>query len=139
MSGCAAIRVFLFHLVIVALLAGLSSPGFGAESNDVVVGIEGASLWQPALRMVLSLAAVLAVLAACAWFATKLRNGSRFKTGLIEIVSGISLGGREKVVLLKVANEKVLVGISPAGMRALHVLQNRSASREFDDCMEQAQ
>ena len=79
------------------------------------------------------------MLAGCVWCATKLRNGSRFKTGLIEIVSGISLGGREKVVLLKVANEQVLVGVSPTGMRALHVLQDGAATQDFDDYMEQAQ
>lgn len=99
-------------------------------------------LWGPALRMLLSLGAVLAVLAGCAWLAQRLRNGGSFKTGLIEVVSGISLGGREKVVLLRVGGEQVLVGISPAGMRALHVLNNGAAesqqTTQFADYMENA-
>ena len=99
-------------------------------------------LWGPALRMLLSLGAVLAVLAGCAWLAQRLRNGGSFKTGLIEVVSGISLGGREKVVLLRVGGEQVLVGISPAGMRALHVLNKDAAdpqpTSQFADYMENA-
>jgi len=99
-------------------------------------------LWGPALRMLLSLGAVLAVLAGCVWLAQRLRNGGSFKTGLIEVVSGISLGGREKVVLLRVGDEQVLVGISPAGMRPLHVL-NKGAKEpaenaQFADYMENA-
>ena len=46
------------------------------------------------------------------------------RSGLIEVVSGISLGTREKVVLLRVGREQVLVGVSPAGMRTLHVIRN---------------
>ena len=102
----------------------------------------GTDLWGPALRMLLSLGAVLAVLAGCAWLAQRLRNGSSFRTGLIEVVSGISLGGREKVVLLRVGDEEVLVGISPAGMRPLHVLKrppgSSPRSAEFADYMESA-
>lgn len=96
--------------------------------------IESAALWAPALRMIVSLVAVLAILGACAWLARRLRDGGRLRTGLIEIVSGISLGGREKVVLLRVRGEQILVGISPAGMRPLHVLD--STDKPFSDYME---
>jgi flagellar biogenesis protein FliO len=45
----------------------------------------------------------------------------------IEIVSGISLGSKERIVLLRIGTEQVLVGVSPAGMRRLHVVKpNRS-------------
>ncbi len=98
-----------------------------------------ADIWGPALRMVLSLGAVLAVLAGCAWFAKRLRDGGRFKSGVIEIVSGISLGGRDKVVLLKVGSEEVLVGISPTGISPLHVLKEQPKPREFEQYLESTQ
>jgi len=121
----------------VALAAWLLMP-------QAVLAADGADtdLWGPALRMILSLGAVLAVLAGCAWLAQRLRNGGSFRTGLIEVVSGISLGGREKVVLLRVGGEQVLVGISPAGMRPLHVLKDGSVpaddGKKFADYMESA-
>jgi len=124
------------HLAMAASL--LLPQSLLAAEADVSSG----DLWGPALRMLLSLGAVLAVLAGCAWLAQRLRSGGSFKTGLIEVVSGISLGGREKVVLLRVGGEEVLVGISPAGMRPLHVL-NKTAQKppqaaDFSDYMENA-
>lgn len=101
--------------------------------SSPTVAIESVALWGPALRMILSLVAVLAVLGACAWLARRLRDGGRLGTGLIEIVSGVSLGGREKVVLLRVGGEEILVGISPAGMRPLHVLKGHG--KAFGDYM----
>lgn len=119
--------------LFIALLGSLPQLLLAAEAE---AGASAADLWAPALRMILSLGAVLAVLAACVWLAQRLRNGGAFKTGLIEVVSGISLGGREKVVLLRVGGEEILVGISPAGMRALHVLKSEARAAEFADYME---
>jgi len=43
--------------------------------------------------------------------------GSNFR-----VVSAISLGGKEKAVILKVGDEQILVGVSPGYVRKLHVL-----------------
>lgn len=98
------------------------------------MAMESAVLWGPALRMIVSLAGVLALLGVCAWAARRLRAGGRLGGGLIQIVSGLSLGGREKVVLLRVGDEEILVGISPAGMRPLHVLKGHG--KTFAELME---
>jgi flagellar protein FliO/FliZ len=103
-----------------ALAAGAAPAGAPSDGLDSLLG--------PALRMVASLAGVLALVAGLAWLAQRLRTSGRFKSGLIEVVSGVSLGAREKVVLLRVGREQVLVGVSPAGMRALHVIQQPVAS-----------
>jgi flagellar protein FliO/FliZ len=79
-------------------------------------------LWSAALRMTLGLAAVLALLGGAAWLSRRYRVTGRLRSGLIEVMSGISLGTREKVVLIRVGREQVLVGVSPAGMRTLHVI-----------------
>ncbi|RMF95369.1 MAG: flagellar biosynthetic protein FliO [Gammaproteobacteria bacterium] len=114
-------------------LAGL------AQGSDGVA--PATDLWGPALRMLLSLAAVLALLGGCAWLARRLRERGSLGGGLIEVVGGISLGGRDKVVLLQVGDEQVLVGISQAGMRPLHVLRRkrRPEPKEFDDYLEATQ
>jgi len=82
----------------------------------------GADFWGPTLRMILGLVGVLAVLGGFAYLAQRLKQGTAFKSGTIEIVSGLSLGGREKVVLLRVGGDEILVGISPGGMRTLHIV-----------------
>ena len=117
-------------LVVPAAFAAQTpaQPMPGAMDSGSVIG--------PALRMVASLAAVLALVGGLAWLAGKLRSGGRLKTGLIEIVSGVSLGAREKVVLLRVGQEQVLVGVSPSGMRALHVIRDTPAAAPFATYME---
>lgn len=100
-------------------------------------GLDGGNLASAGLRMVLGLAAVLALLGATAWASKRFRVSSRLRGGLIEVVSGISLGARERVVLLRVGQDQVLVGLSPSGMRTLHVLGGNAApAPEFANYLE---
>lgn len=128
-------------LIIAATIILLVTSNFvaAAEPTQAVGGsevAEAANLWEPTLRMVLSLSAVLALLWVCTWAAKRVRNGASFKSGMIEVISGVSLGGREKVVLLRVGGDEVLVGVSPTGMRPLHVLSKPSRPAGFSDYME---
>jgi len=124
----------LSHGLVLLMIAAAPTLALAAEPAATAAG--SADLWAPALRMLLSLGAVLGVLAGCVWLVQRLRNGGAFRTGLIEVVSGISLGGREKVVLLRVGGEEILVGISPAGMRPLHVLQSSTRTTDFSTYMD---
>jgi flagellar protein FliO/FliZ len=120
-----------------ALGLGLSGAALAVTQTPAqpVPGALASGLAAPALRMVLSLGAVLAVVAGLAWLARRLKGGP-LKTGLIEIQSGVSLGAREKVVLLRVGQEQVLVGISAAGMRTLHVMREAGTTPPFASYLE---
>jgi flagellar protein FliO/FliZ len=127
-------------LLALALTAGVLAATAAAAgplpAQPVPGALDTGSLIGPLLRMVLSLGAVLAVVAGLAWLAKRLRAGGHLKSGLIEIVSGVSLGAREKVVLLRIGQEQVLVGVSPAGMRALHVMKDPGGTPPFSTYME---
>ena len=43
--------------------------------------------------------------------------------GMLKIIGGISMGSRERVVLLQVGSEQLLVGVSPGRINTLHVLE----------------
>ncbi len=135
MRNCLA---FLELLLPAIVALGWSTAGLAQGSDGVV---PASDIWGPALRMVLSLGAVLVLLGGCAWLAQRLRARGGLGGGLIEVVGGISLGGRDKVVLLQVGDEQVLVGISQAGMRPLHVLRRRGRPepKAFDDYLEATQ
>jgi flagellar protein FliO/FliZ len=100
-------------------LAAVENPSGTALATG---GLPTGDLASAALRMTAGLAVVLGLLLATAWLSRKYRVAGRLRGGLIEVVSGLSLGTRERVVLLKVGDEQVLVGISPSGLRTLHVL-----------------
>lgn len=98
-------------------------------AKNVVPGGDLDSMSGPLVRMLLSLVAVLGVLGVCAWLARRVR-GTQIQGGLIQIVSGLSLGPKEKVVLLRVGDDEVLVGLSAAGMQPLHVM-GKTRSQAF--------
>ena len=119
---------FLPALLLVAAGPALA----GAPVCIATGGLPAGDLTSAAIRMVLGLAVVLALLGAAAWVSRRFRLGAGMRGGLIEVVSGLSLGARERVVLIRVGGEQVLVGLSPAGMRTLHVL-NQGGDRAAED------
>jgi flagellar protein FliO/FliZ len=72
------------------------------------------------IQVTLSLLAVLAMVAAAAWLVKRLHVGQRAGQNPIRIVAGASVGQRERVVLLEVANTWLLVGVAQGQVRALH-------------------
>jgi flagellar protein FliO/FliZ len=98
-------------------------------------GLAAGDIASATLRMVAGLVIVLGLLGATAWVSRRFRAGSGARGGLVEIITGMSLGNRERVVLLKVGGDQVLVGISPSGLRTLHVI-GRKADTEFSTFME---
>ncbi|MFW2404797.1 MAG: flagellar biosynthetic protein FliO [Gammaproteobacteria bacterium] len=129
-------------LTVTAISLALSLPGAealaetGATAGGLADGTNAADMWGPALRMLGSLIAVLAIVGALAWVAQRLKNGGHLQSGLIQVVSGVSLGNRDKVVLLRVNDEEILVGVGPSGMRSLHVMQARPSTPKFSDVMD---
>jgi flagellar protein FliO/FliZ len=128
-----------FIIAIMSTLVGLLLAGTGSAATEAApaapMAIDTGSMLAPLVRMVLSLGAVLAVVAALAWLARRLRGAAAQRGSLIEIVSALPLGTREKVLLLRVGEEQVLVGISPAGMRALHVIKAAAPAEAFSTIM----
>lgn len=124
-----------------ACLALCMLAGSSLAASDPVVagGLSTGELLGPAIRTILGLVAVLAILGVCAWFAQRLRTGGHLKGGLIEIISGVSLGNKEKVVLIRVGSEQIVVGVSPAGMTSLHVFSDSKSKQLFSEQMEQAE
>jgi flagellar protein FliO/FliZ len=121
------------HYLLALLLAAGPALADGAQKSVATGGLPTGDLTAAAVRMVLGLAVVLALLGATAWVSRRFRVGGGMRGGLIEVVSGLSLGARERVVLIRVGGDQVLVGVSPSGMRTLHVLNQNSNDGQADD------
>ncbi len=81
------------------------------------------------LQLVLGLFVVLACILALAWLAKRM-NSLQSSTGdMLKIIGGINIGTREKIVLLQVGSEQLLIGISPSNINKLHLL---TTPVEFD-------
>ncbi len=67
---------------------------------------------------------VVAVIFWGAWLAKKFSIGNSFSNnGSLKIVSMLSLGTREKIVLVEVGDEQFVIGTSAQGIQHLHTLK----------------
>lgn len=71
------------------------------------------------LQVVSALAIVLALIVGTSWLLHKLRSQALGHGQLIHIESSVSVGTRERVVLIEVAGKWILVGVTPGHINTL--------------------
>lgn len=108
--------------------AGTPPPGLAATAGSLkgTAGLSQAqdpmamaSLWQLTLGMLLVLGLILGL----AWL---LKRSGRFQLaagGGLRVLGGLSMGTRERVVLLQVGETQLLLGVAPGRVQTLHVLE----------------
>jgi flagellar protein FliO/FliZ len=74
------------------------------------------------VEVTLSLLLVLAAVFVAAWLMRRLRGVGRGGAGAIEILATVALGARERVVLIQVGREQLLLGVTANQVNTLHVL-----------------
>jgi flagellar protein FliO/FliZ len=79
------------------------------------------------VQAALALALIVALLVGTAWLARKVSGGKGFGQGGMKIVGGVALGPRERIVLLEVGDEWLVIGIVPGQIRTLHRLEKGAA------------
>ncbi len=80
------------------------------------------------LQMLAGLALVMTLIIGCAWLARRMSGAGAFGNRHLKVLSSLSLGARERIALIEVGSEQVLVGVTPNSIRRLHVLENPVAS-----------
>jgi flagellar protein FliO/FliZ len=103
-------------------------PFSALASESAVPGVSTGSYLQAALALSL----IVALLAGTAWLARKVSGGKRFGQGGMKVVGGVALGPRERIVLLEIGNEWLVVGIVPGQIRTLHRLPKGISLQEDD-------
>ena len=71
---------------------------------------------------------VLSVFFLCVWGVRKLSGLTVSGAEKMRVIGGLSLGMREKVILLQVGKKQLILGVTPGRIETLHVL-------EGDDCL----
>lgn len=73
-------------------------------------------------KLTLGLVAVVAIIFFFAWLAKRLNLTQQSQSGILRIVAGLPVGTRDRIVLLQVGEEQILLGLSPGRMEKLHTL-----------------
>lgn len=118
------------HKLIIAIALTVSSLGVNAEPAS-------RELTKPGIRSVSSgdlmqwgvgLLFVLVLFFICVWAVRKMSGMTTGPGNQMRVVGGLTLGMREKIVLLEVGQKQLVLGITPGRIKTLLVL-------EGDDCL----
>lgn len=104
--------LMLAHSVSWAATSGESAPSRPApfDSANLVQWMGGLVL-------------VLALIVAAAWLARRFGHFHTASAGQLRILGGLSVGTREKIILLKAGPRHLLLGVAPNQVQTLHVFE----------------
>lgn len=74
------------------------------------------------LKMTGGLLLVVLVILALAWLVKRFNLNQQSQNGLIRIIAGLSIGTRDRIVLLQIGEEQILVGLTPGRIEKLHTM-----------------
>lgn len=96
-------------------------------------------------KWTLGLLAVLLLIALVAWAVRRFSTLGITQTGGMQVLSGLSVGNREKVVLMTAGGRHILLGVTASQIQTLHVFdkgeiaEDKTPSRmSFEDSLKQA-
>lgn len=67
------------------------------------------------------LLAVIAIIYGCAWIIRRMNGMTGMNNSAIKVVSVMAIGTRERIALIEVGGQQILLGITPSAIRTLHV------------------
>jgi flagellar protein FliO/FliZ len=75
-------------------------------------------------KLGLGLLVVVALIVAMSWVMRRLGGLPGTGAGSLRILGGLSMGTRERVVLIQVGDQQLLLGVAPGRVQTLHVLEH---------------
>ncbi len=101
---------------------GLFSSALMAQA-ETVVGVPLEPISSPyLLKLTGGLVLVVVAIFALAWLVRKFNLNQQSHSGLIRIIAGLSIGTRDRIVLLQIGEEQILIGLTPGRIEKLHTL-----------------
>ncbi len=74
------------------------------------------------MQALFGLLVVLGLMAGAAWLLKRFNPIKAGQAGQVRIVGGVSVGGRERVVVVEVADQWIVVGVAPGSVNALSTM-----------------
>ncbi|MGB1838182.1 MAG: flagellar biosynthetic protein FliO [Marinobacter adhaerens] len=109
-------------IAVLALL--LITPAFAQETAKTVAPdspVRAPDTVGTIVSLGLGLVAVIAVIYGCAWIIRRMNGMTGMNNNAIKVVSVMAIGARERIALIEVGGQQILLGITPSAIRTLHV------------------
>ncbi len=95
-------------------------PDKGPDKGRLVgSAVAAPEVWKLFSGMAVILVAVVVIL----WLLKRLGRMTMTANNQIQVLGGVSLGAREKLVLVQVADKQMVLGVAPGSVRTLYVLE----------------
>lgn len=101
-----------------SVLLLLSTTAAAAEQT-AASGVDVSAL----VRLIVGLGVVIGAIVAVAWFLRRVGGVGHNAGGQLKILGGLAVGQRERVVLVQVGQQQLLIGVAPGRVQTLHVLE----------------
>ncbi len=111
-------RTLIPQLLTLTLAA---MPRVTVAANKMAPTVSG-TVAESLVQVLLGLLLVLLVIAAAAWLLRRFGHLQAGAGGALRIVGGLSLGSRERAVLVQVGERQLLLGVAPGRVQMLYVL-----------------
>lgn len=107
------------HRILLPALVNLMATGAALAAPEAVSpGVDAGAL----IRLIVGLALVLGVIIGLAWLLRRTGGIGQHAGGQMKVLGGLSVGQRERVVLVQVGKQQLLLGVAPGRVQTLHVL-----------------
>ena len=80
------------------------------------------------LQVVLSLLVILALIIGAAWMAKRYLTINTHAGTAIKMIGGINVGGRERVLLLEIGEQWVVIGVAPGHVSTLTTMPRQTVT-----------
>jgi len=114
----------LQQLTYISLLVfGLASVAFAEDAAEKTVAVTSTATFGGALaQMLLVLFLILALLLSIAWLLRRAGLMQASMQGQLRVLGSVAVGPREKVVLVQVGQEQLVLGVTASEINLLHLL-----------------
>ncbi len=99
----------------------LAAPGDGEADTAAVP--QPFAVGGDLIGITLNLLLVLVAIVVLAWIFKRVQGVGQPAAGQLQVRATLPLGPRDRIVLLQVGDEQIVVGASSTGLRTLHVLE----------------
>ena len=106
------------------LLLLCAEPAFSETAKtSLETGIPTQDLTASMFKVLAGLLLVVMCIFACAWFYRRFVNMQAVSYDALKVIGGLSVSQKDRVVLLQVGEQQLLVGVSPGRIQTLYVLE----------------
>lgn len=110
-------------LLLLSVAAQAAEPGKPAPTPPAATSLAEGSMSGQLVQVLLGLLLVIGLIVVLAWALKRMQQLGPRSGQAIKLVASQALGPRDRLVLVQVGNEQILLGLSPGRISALHTLK----------------